>query len=172
MPPAQPFGGMTCFMERIEKRASARLRYSRRMPSPPRNSPAPPESAISSKRMTRVGNSLSMISTGAILALLWLTVMPGHAVLARARAGAAGDDLVLHVALAGIGAAAAEDDGAAAAAVGAHLARHDVAQRVEDGVDQRVDGRIVGVDRRREARIEHAAVARGHGEAAQQPLDT
>src|SRR5262249_10623015 len=51
----------------------------------------------------------------------------GGAVLARARAGAAGDDLVLHVALAGIGVAAAENDGAAAAAVGACLAGDDVA---------------------------------------------
>jgi hypothetical protein len=37
---------------------------------PPRNSPTPPESAINSKRVIRVGNSLSMISIGAILALL------------------------------------------------------------------------------------------------------
>ena len=92
----------------------------------------------------------------------------GRAVLGGARAGAAGDDLVLHIALAGIGAAAAENDGTAAAAVGAHLAGHDVAHGVEDGVDQRMDGRVVGVDRRGEARVEHAAVARRHGEAAQQ----
>jgi len=57
------------------------------MPRPPRNSPAPPESTISSKRVTRVGNSLSMISTGAILALLWLTVTPETpSLLARAPA--------------------------------------------------------------------------------------
>ena len=59
-----------CLVERIEKRASARLRYSRRMPSPPRNSPAPPESADQLEARMRVGNSLSMISIGAILALL------------------------------------------------------------------------------------------------------
>src|SRR5262249_35356982 len=58
----------------------------------------------------------------------------GGAVLARARAGAAGDDLILHIALAGIGVAPAEDDGAAAAAVGAHLARDDVTHGGEDGV--------------------------------------
>src|SRR2546430_334177 len=90
----------------------------------------------------------------------------GSPVLARARAGAAGDDLVLHVTFAGIGVAAAENDGAAAAAVGTHLARHHVAHGVEDGVHQRMDGGIVGVDRRREARVEHATVARRHGEAA------
>src|SRR5713226_3339951 len=84
----------------------------------------------------------------------------GHAVLARARAGAAGDDLVLHIALAGRGVAAAENDGPAAAAVGAHLARNNVAHGVEDGVDQSMDGWIVGVDRRGKARVEHAAVAR------------
>src|SRR5262249_32644958 len=79
--------GIRCFMERIEKRASARLRYAGGRPGPPRTSPAPPESAISSKRVRRVGNSLSMISTGAILALLCLTVMPGAPSLpARARA--------------------------------------------------------------------------------------
>ena len=47
----------------------------------------------------------------------------GRSVLGRARSGAAGDDLVLHIRLAGIGVAAAEDDRAAAAAVGAHFAR-------------------------------------------------
>src|SRR5262249_11516265 len=50
----------------------------------------------------------------------------GGAVLDGARAAAAADDLVLHVALAGIGVAAAEDDRAAAAAVGARLAGHDM----------------------------------------------
>ena len=70
LPPAMPLGGTMCFIERIEKRASWRLRYSRRMPSPPRKMPAPPESLINSKRKSRVGNSLSMISTGAIMALL------------------------------------------------------------------------------------------------------
>src|SRR5262249_52363126 len=38
----------------------------------------------------------------------------GRPVLARTRAGAAGDDLVLHITLAGVGVAAAENDGAAA----------------------------------------------------------
>src|SRR5262249_58831419 len=60
----------------------------------------------------------------------------GGPIFARARAGAAGDDLVLHIALAGIGVAPAEDDGAAAAAVGAHLAGHDVAPSGEEGVHQ------------------------------------
>src|SRR5499426_3813218 len=54
----------------------------------------------------------------------------GRPVLARTRARAAGDDLVLHIALAAIGVAPAENDGAAAAAVGAHLARHHVAHGV------------------------------------------
>src|SRR6266545_2738929 len=90
----------------------------------------------------------------------------GRAVLARARAGAAGEDLVLHIALAGIGVAAAEDDGAAATAVGADLARNHTAHGGEDRVHQRMDGGIVGVDRRGKARIEYAALARGHGEAA------
>src|SRR6187401_1515253 len=43
----------------------------------------------------------------------------GIAVFRRPRAGAAGEDLVLHIALAGIGRAAADDDRTAAAAVGA-----------------------------------------------------
>ena len=43
-------------------------------------------------------------------------------------------------------------------------------ERVVDRVDQRVHGRIVGVDRRREARIEHRALARRDGEGAQQAL--
>src|SRR5579862_7998928 len=61
------------------------IRYSRRTPSPPRNCPGPPESRISSKRTRRVGNSLSMISIGAILALLWLTVVTdAPSLLARA----------------------------------------------------------------------------------------
>src|SRR5207248_10072022 len=50
------------------------------------------------------------------------------AVLGGAGAGAAGDDLVLHIALARVGAAPADDDRAAAAAVGAHLLGHDVAE--------------------------------------------
>src|SRR2546426_6293149 len=83
----------------------------------------------------------------------------GSPVLDRTRAGAAGDDLVLHITLAGVGVAAAENDGAAAAAVGTHLARHHMAHGVEDSVHQRMDGGIVGVDRRREARVEHATVA-------------
>src|SRR5262249_22011778 len=58
----------------------------------------------------------------------------GGAVLAGARAGATRDDLVLHVALAGIGAASAQDDRAAAAAVGAHLVGHDVAQGIVHGI--------------------------------------
>src|SRR5262249_19792543 len=94
----------------------------------------------------------------------------GRAVLRRARAGAAGDDLVLHVALAGIGAAPAEDDRAAAGAVGAHLVGDDVGERVVDRIDQGVHGRVIGIHRRREARIEHAAFARRDGKGAQQAL--
>src|SRR5215510_137785 len=52
----------------------------------------------------------------------------GGAVLAGASASAARDDFVLHVALASVGAASAQDDGAAAAAVGAYAVRHDVAE--------------------------------------------
>jgi hypothetical protein len=93
----------------------------------------------------------------------------GAAVLGRARAGAAGDDLVLDVAPSTVCAAAAENDRTAAATVGAYLAWHDVAHGVEYGVDQRMDGGVVGIDRGGKARIEHAAIARGHGEAAHKP---
>ena len=55
-------------------------------------------------------------------------------------------------------------------AVGAHLVGHDVGERVVDRIDQRMHGRIIGVDRRREARVEHAAFARRDGEGAQQAL--
>src|SRR5262249_54552694 len=124
-------------MERIEKRASARLRYSRRMPSPPRNSPAPPESAISPKRV-RPGRKFALDDFDRRdLGVALIDRDAGRPVLARARAGAAGNDLVLHITLAAIGVAAAENDGAAAAAVGTHLARHHVAHGVEDGVHQR-----------------------------------
>ena len=80
--------------------------------------------------------------------------------LLRARAGAAGDDLVLHVALAGVGGAAAEDDRAQPLPSARAFAGDDMAHGVEDRIDQRVDGGIIGVDRRRKARIEHAAFAR------------
>src|SRR5262249_58238477 len=71
----------------------------------------------------------------------------GGAVLGGARAGASGDDLVLHVALAGIGAAAAQDDRAAAAAVGADLVGDDVGEPLVDRVDPRMHGWVIGVDR-------------------------
>ena len=94
----------------------------------------------------------------------------GRAVLGGAGAGAAGDDLVLHIGLAGLGRAPAEDDGAAAGAVGPHLVGHDVGERVIDRIDQRMHGRIIGVHRRREARVEHATVAHRDGEGVQQAL--
>ena len=93
----------------------------------------------------------------------------GGAILARPRAGAAGDNLVLHIALAGVGVAPAENDGAAAAAVGARLARHDMTHGGEDGIHQRMDGGIVGVDRGRKSRVQHAPLARRHGKAAKKP---
>jgi hypothetical protein len=58
-----------CFVERSAIRASwSSVSYSRTKPSPPRYFPAPPESGINSKRRTRVENSDSMISTGAMRA--------------------------------------------------------------------------------------------------------
>src|SRR5579862_2802600 len=90
------------------------------------------------------------------------------AVLAGARAAAASDDLVLHIALPGRRAASADDDGAAAATVGAHFAGNDWRQRGEQSIDERVHRRIVGIDRRWEARIEHAALARLNTKRAQQ----
>src|SRR5205807_1619273 len=94
----------------------------------------------------------------------------GAAVFGGAGAGAAGDDLVLNVALARIGAAPAEYDRAAAAAVGTHLAGYDVAHRRINGIDERVDGGIVGIDRGREARVEHASFARRDRERPQETL--
>ena len=77
MPPSMPLGATVCLVERREKRASlSRTSYSRTKPKPPRNRPGPPESGISSKRLTRVANSDSMISIGAILALDWFTLVP------------------------------------------------------------------------------------------------
>src|SRR5580704_17921211 len=64
-----------------------------------------------------------------------------RAVLGGTGAAAAGDNLVLHVALAGRGRAPADDDRAAAAAVGAYLSGHDRAERREQRVDQRMHGR-------------------------------
>ena len=64
------FGRDRVFGRAQEKRASlSSTSYSRTKPKPPRNWPGPPESGINSKRLTRVANSDSMISMGAILAL-------------------------------------------------------------------------------------------------------
>ena len=75
-PPSTPSGATLCRVERSENRAGSRTSYSRRMPRPPRNVPAPAESAISSQRTIRVGYSLSTISIGAILPFVWLTDEP------------------------------------------------------------------------------------------------
>ena len=103
-----------------------------------------------------------MISIGAILALLWLTVMARRAVLGGARAAAAGDDLVLHIALARPSVLRPPMMIERLPLPSARTFSGTIGRkRREQRIDQRVHGRIVGVDRRRKTRIEHAALARG-----------
>src|SRR5918993_275530 len=67
-PPAMPDAATTWRSPRCEKdRApsrSSRISYSLSWPSPPRNSPAPPESAQSDQRLIRIGASSSIASAG------------------------------------------------------------------------------------------------------------
>ena len=87
-----------------------------------------------------------------------IDVGAGHAVFAAPAAGAAAEDFILHVAFAGLVAAPADDDRAAAAAVADFLMRRDLARCFEQRLHQCVNGRIVGVYRRGEARIDDAAL--------------
>ena len=90
----------------------------------------------------------------------------GGAVLARARAGAAAKDFILHIALPRASAAPADDDRAAAAGIRPRLGGHDVHQRGEYRLDRRVHGGIVGVDRRGKTRVHDRPLARDDIERA------
>ena len=74
----------------------------------------------------------------------------------------------MHIALAGLGATPAQNDRAAATPIGAGLLRHDVDECGEDRFHGGVNGGIVGVERRGEARVHHAAVAHLDVEGAHQ----
>src|SRR5215475_6043366 len=81
------------------------------------------------------------------------------AVLAAPSAGAAAEDLVLHIAFARLVAAAADDDRAAAAAVAHLLIWGDLAGGFQQCFHQSMDSRVISVDGGGEARINHAALA-------------
>src|SRR5262249_39972444 len=67
-----------------------------------------------------------------------IDVRARHAVFSAAAARAAAEDFVLHVAAAGLVAAAADNDRAAAAAVGDFFLRRQLAERLEQRLDERV----------------------------------
>src|SRR5262245_18900980 len=69
------------------------------------------------------------------------------AVLAAPSAGATAEDLVLHVALAGLVAATADDDRAAAAAVAHLLIRGDLAGGFQQRFHESMNSRVISVNR-------------------------
>src|SRR6266850_7492332 len=71
------------------------------------------------------------------------------AVLAATAAGAAAEDLILHIALAGLIAAPADDDRTAAAAVADLLVRCDLAGGFQQRLNQRMNGGVIRVYRSR-----------------------
>src|SRR5262244_4462781 len=85
-----------------------------------------------------------------------IDVGAGDAVLAAPSAGATAKDLILHVALAGLVAAAADDDRATAAAIADFLIRGDLAEGFQQCFHQSMNSGVIGVDGGGEARINYA----------------
>src|SRR5262245_52398551 len=83
----------------------------------------------------------------------------GDAVFAAASAGAAAEDLILHIALAGLVAASADDDRTAAAAVADLLVRRDLTGGFQQRLHQGMNGGVIRVYRSGKARIYHTALA-------------
>src|ERR1035437_7050510 len=125
------------------------------MPSPPLNRPAPPESRISSKRRTRVGNSVSSTSIGA--RVVEQHAGAGHAVLAGSSPVRRTNDLILNEQ--GTVIAFAADHNAADASRTRGLSiRNEMAERLQQRFGYRRRRSHVGVGRRWKSRIENGTV--------------
>ena len=118
--------------------SSARKRYRRVSPSPPRKAPAPSESGASEYSSIRIGCSTSMSSAGM---LVMLDTAPLCASIPSCRADRAGGDLAasldLHPGLARVPLLAVAGHGevaVGAAGAGGHLAR----QHLREGAEHRV----------------------------------
>src|SRR5262245_7776687 len=85
-----------------------------------------------------------------------------NSILAAAPARATAEYFILHVASARFLTLAADDNRAAAAAIGDFFCRCQSAEGFKQSFYQSVHGRVIGIDRRRKAGIQHSAVAELH----------